>query len=125
MRETKAAMLARKNAELRTIQARLRGLRRFLEPLSKSSNCTIEIRKILLLLDFTNDQAGRFAAADSGRRKEMLGLKKISYKEAESYCARHFEKNVEQKLEEVKQIWLDKLEEQVLDERDLAEGESS
>lgn len=53
-------------------------------------------------------------------------LKKISCKEAKAYCARHFEgKNIEQKLEEVQQNWLDKLEEQILEEQKVSEGGSS
>jgi hypothetical protein len=65
MRETKKKMLSRKNAELNTIQARLRGIGSKLEPLSKSSNCTIAIMEILKLVDIAINQIDSFVDADA------------------------------------------------------------
>lgn len=119
MRETKAEMLIRKNAEIRTLQARLRGISRRLEPLARMSNCTIAIGEILLLLDFTNDQAGSFAMEAPYQK-----LKNFDNKVVDAYCTLHFETSFEEKLEDVKRGWLDKLEEQMLEEQNASMEDS-
>ena len=65
MKETKAEMLSRKNAEIAVLQARIRGIKTRLEPLSRQSNCTIAIKEIMAEADLAIDQAKSMYQADA------------------------------------------------------------
>ena len=56
MRETKAQLLTRKNSELWCIQARIRGIRADLIPLSKMSNASTATKEIIDLCDIAINQ---------------------------------------------------------------------
>lgn len=60
MRETKQQLLSRKNAELWTIQARLRGIRTSLVPLSHMSNASSAVKEIIDLCDIATNQIDGF-----------------------------------------------------------------
>ena len=60
MRETKNQLLSRKNAQLWTTQVRIGDIRASLVPLSRMSNATAEVKKIIDLCDIAINQIDVF-----------------------------------------------------------------
>ena len=66
MRETKAQILSRKNAEIAVLQARLRGIiYTHLQPLAIHSDCTTAIKEMIDLINSTIEQAEKMYQADN------------------------------------------------------------